>query len=158
MKVETLKNVLQTVIHFLDAEKHIDLQNDPWNDLETFLPEFNRYREMLGLPQYQLEKRMPMTGRGDWFGRGEKVRFVPVPDKTTSKPAEKEKTVKVIEKNELSVVKEKITKTKLVEYLTNRFPGVEIKQARENGAAVTHFYSNDLPVGSWSKGHGWYLA
>lgn len=151
MEASRLKNVLQTIIHFIETDKHIDLQNDPGNDLELFLPEFNRYRQMLGLVDYELEKRMPMLGRGDWFGRGEKVRFVPIKDNSNKTPQ--------LEPNqpESSIDPKKITKGKILALLEQAYPKLEVQSHKEDGVATTIFLNGSTVVGSWAQGLGWYI-
>lgn len=153
MDIKVLKNVLQNIIHFLDAEKHIDIQNDSWNNLDLFLIEFNRYRKMLGLPEYQFEKRMPMLGRGDWFGRGEKIRFIPQTKASTLRNvSQSESTVSFPET-------QKITKAKITEILKSTYEeDLEIRNKKQDEELITLFFSNGVPVGSWSKGQGWYLT
>ncbi len=164
MDASILKNVLQTVIHFLETGKYIDLQDDDGNDLELFLVEFNRFRTMLELPTYRLEKRMPMIGRGDWFGRGEKVRFV----EDNTPPAQPIAIAEAAAKTLAQPGKleeptydgpppiKKITRTRLLEILTTSYETFETREGTRNEKPAYYYYHNDVPIGFWSKGKGWH--
>ena len=166
MEPQVIKTVLGTVIHFLETHKYIELQDDPGTDLDFFLQEFNRFRALIGLNPYRFDRRTSMVGRGDWSGRGEKVRFVEVSEDESNSEESVPIAAAVIEIhieetdpeiNSENIVK-KITKKQLTAQLTAKFPELQTHESEHDGKPCTNFFSGNDQVGFWSKGRGWGLT
>ena len=157
MKPAAIKNILQSVIYFLEYDKHFDLCDESENNLESFLTELNRFRAVASLEPIVLEKVIPTSTGGQKcrFNVASKVKVVKTAK--TAKVVEVE-VVETLEPAKDKVHFKKITRAAFVDLLKNHFDSAVAKANREDDTPVTNYFVDDVLVGSWAKAAGWHAT
>lgn len=160
MKPAVIRNVLQSVIFFLEYDKYFDLSDESGNDLELFLTELNRWRAIIKLDPLVLDKTIP-TSTG-----GQKCRFAVAKAKAKTEVEVVETLEPLVETLEPAVLVEpvndkvyfkKITRTAFADLLKDHFNSDAVAKAgREDDTPVTNYFIDDVLVGSWAKATGWH--
>lgn len=166
MEPYVLKNILKNIVFFLEYNKPFVIQDEEHNQLDFFLVELNRYRQLAGLDTIVVEKRINLPYKVP------KRRFIisrPL-ESTSEKDFESEEDF-IVEANcpepdssSSEQVSVRITKAKFKELMDELFGdslSTIVESAydiqKEKNIKRTKFYLGDECVGVWAVNRGIYI-